>query len=71
MTTSYIKEAVAKLKAQKKIDKAKEEADRLAQEKILAEKKKISDERIAKKQAIIDAGGVVPNPTPVVDDIPF
>jgi len=67
MTTSYIKDKVEELRAQKKIDRANEEAERLAQEQVLAERKRLSDERIAKKQAIIDAGGVVPNPTPVVE----
>ena len=39
-------------------------------EEALAERKRLSDERIAKKQAIIDAGGVVPNPTHVVEEKP-
>ena len=42
---------------------AKAEAEALA-------KKEASDARIAAKQAIIDAGGVVPNPTPVVQAEP-
>jgi cell division septation protein DedD len=70
MTTSYIKDKVEELRAQKKLDRAKEEAERLAKEEALAERKRLSDERIAKKQAIIDAGGVVPNPTPVVEEKP-
>ena len=51
MTTSYIKERVQELKAQKKLDRAKEEAERLAKEEALAERKKLSDERIAMKQS--------------------
>jgi hypothetical protein len=49
MTTSYIKDKIKDLQAQKKIDRANEEAERLAKEKLLAERKKLSDERIAQK----------------------
>ncbi len=69
MTTSYIKERVQELKAQKKLDRAKEEAERLAKENALAERKKLSDERIAMKQSAIDAGKVFVNTsTPVVEE---
>ena len=69
MTTSYIKEKVKELKAQKKIDRANEEAERLAKEEALAERKKLSDERIAMKQAAIDSGEVFINTsTPVVEE---
>ena len=69
MTTSYIKERVQELKAQKKLDRVKEEAERLAKENALAERKKLSDERIAMKQSAIDAGEVFVNTsTPVVQE---
>lgn len=69
MTTSYIKERVQELKAQKKLDRAKEEAERLAKENALAERKKLSDERIAMKQSAIDSGEVFVNTsTPVVKE---
>ena len=68
MTTSYIKERVQELKAQKKLDRAKEEAERLAKEEALAERKRLSDERIAMKQSAIDSGEVFVNTsTPVVE----
>ena len=68
MTTSYIKERVQELKAQKKLDRAKEEAERLAKENALAERKKLSDERIAMKQSAIDSGEVFVNTSkPVVE----
>lgn len=66
MTTSYVKEAINELKAQKKINKANEEIERVAKEKLLAERKKLSDERIAKKQMAIDMGEVFVNVEPVV-----
>ena len=66
MTTSYIKDKIKDLQAQKKIDRANEEAERLAKEKLLAERKKLSDERIAKKQMAIDMGEVFVNVEPVV-----
>jgi predicted methyltransferase len=69
MTTSYVKEAINELKAQKKINKANEEIERVAKEKLLAERKKLSDERIAKKQAAIDAGEVFVNEVSVVTEI--
>mgnify|MGYP000439093468 CR=1 FL=1 len=48
MTTSYIKDRVQELKAQKKLDRAKEEAERIEREKKEAKKererqKKVSD----------------------------
>jgi hypothetical protein len=66
MTTSYIKDKIKDLQAQKKIDRANEEAERLAKEKLLAERKKLSDERIAQKQMAIDVGEVFVNVEPVV-----
>jgi predicted methyltransferase len=66
MTTSYVKEAINELKAQKEINKEKEKVERLAKEKLLAERKKLSDERIAKKQIAIDAGEVFVNEVLVV-----
>ena len=41
MTTSYIKDKVEELRAQKKLDRAKEEAERLAKEEALAERKRL------------------------------
>ena len=69
MTTSYVKEAINELKAQKEINKEKEKVERLAKEKLLAERKKLSDERIAKKQIAIDAGEVFVNEALVVTKI--
>lgn len=69
MTTSYIKEAIQKLREEKKLARQAEikeaEAKALEEEK----RKKASDKRIAAKQAIIDAGGVVPNPEPVASEV--
>lgn len=69
MTTSYKLDAVKELKHAKAIARAQEMQD-AAKAKMQAEAKKIaSDARIAAKQKIIDAGGVVPDPKPVVEKV--
>lgn len=69
MTTSYKIDAVKKLKHEKAISRAQEMQD-AAKAKMEAEAKKIaSDARIAAKQKIIDAGGAVPDPKPVVEEV--
>tara|TARA_R110000824_G_scaffold339577_1_gene526094 strand:- start:2318 stop:2632 length:315 start_codon:yes stop_codon:yes gene_type:complete len=69
MVSSIRQTEIDELKAQKKIDRAKEVADYAEAEAQLAARKKASDDRIAKKMAIIEAGGVVPNPKPVVQPV--
>tara|TARA_R110002124_G_scaffold83880_2_gene219119 strand:- start:1244 stop:1570 length:327 start_codon:yes stop_codon:yes gene_type:complete len=69
MVSSIRQTEIDELKAQKKIDRAKEVADYAEAEAQLAARKKASDDRIAKKMAIIEAGGVVPNPEPVVQPV--
>ena len=70
MTTSYKIDAVKKLKNEKAISRVQEMQDNAKAVMQAQAKKEASDARIAAKQAIIDAGGVVPNPTPVVQDEP-
>jgi len=70
MTTSYKIDAVKKLKHEKAIRHAQEMQDNAKAVMETQAKKEASDARIAAKQAIIDAGGVVPNPTPVVQAEP-
>ena len=70
MTTSYKIDAVKKLKHEKAIRHAQEMQDNAKAVMEAQAKKEASDARIAAKQAIIDAGGVVPNPTPVVQAEP-
>tara|TARA_R110001592_G_scaffold151065_3_gene377258 strand:+ start:1735 stop:2052 length:318 start_codon:yes stop_codon:yes gene_type:complete len=70
MVSSIRQQEIDELKAQKKTDRENEiEAFAQAEATVLASKK-ASDERIAKKLAIIEAGGIVPNPKPVVIDEP-
>jgi hypothetical protein len=69
MTTSYKIDAVKELKHAKAVTRAQEMQD-AAKAQMQAEAKKIaSDARIAAKQKIIDAGGVVPDPKPVVEEV--
>ena len=70
MTTSYKIDAVKKLKNEKAISRVQEMQDNAKAVMQAQAKKEASDARIAAKQAIIDAGGVVPNPTPVVQAEP-
>jgi len=68
MTTSYKIDAVKELKHAKAVTRAQEMQD-AAKAQMQAEAKKIaSDARIAAKQKIIDAGGVVPDPKHVVEE---
>ena len=70
MVSSVRQQEIDELQAQKKNDRANEiEAFAQAEATVLASKK-ASDERIAKKLAIIEAGGIVPNPKPVVIEKP-
>ena len=70
MVSSIRQQEIDELKAQKKTDRENEiEAFAQAEATVLASKK-ASDERIAKKLAIIEAGGIVPNPKPVVIEKP-
>jgi adenylate kinase len=64
MASSIQLEQQRLLKEQKKLDRAREREEMEAAELAAVEKKRASDERIAKKMAIIEAGGVVPNPKP-------
>ena len=69
MVSSIRMKQIEQLVAQKKIDRAREAEEFIkAEAKAIAEKK-ASDERIAKKMAIIEAGGVVPNPEPKVVEV--
>ena len=70
MTTSYKIDAVKKLKHEKAIRHAQEMQDNAKAVMEAQAKKEASDARIAAKQKIIDAGGVVPNPKPVVEAKP-
>ena len=70
MTTSYKLEALKKLKAEKKLERAKEAAEFKAKEEAEAKAHQANLDRIAKKMAIIEMGGVVPNPKPVVEKKP-
>ena len=67
MTTSYKLEAVTKLKHEKAKRRAQEMQDAAKAVLEAQAKKEASDARIAAKQKIIDAGGVVPNPKPVAE----
>jgi len=64
MVSSIRLQQIEELKAQKKIDRAREQEEYAKAEAKAVAEKKASDERIAKKMAIIEAGGVVPNPEP-------
>lgn len=69
MVSSIRMKQIEQLVAQKNIDRAREAEEFIkAEAKAIAEKK-ASDERIAKKMAIIEAGGVVPNPEPKVVEV--
>ena len=70
MTTSYKLEAVTKLKHEKAKQRAQEMQDNAKAVMAAQAKKEARDARIAAKQKIIDAGGVVPNPKPVVEAKP-
>jgi colicin import membrane protein len=67
MTTSYKLDAVTKLRHEKAKRRAQEMQDNAKAIMEAQAKKEASDARIAAKQKIIDAGGVVPNPKPVVE----
>jgi len=67
MTTSYKLDAVKKLKHAKAERRAQEMQENAQAVMAAKAKKEASDARIAAKQKIIDAGGVVPNPKPVVE----
>ena len=69
MTTSYKIDAVKKLKHEKAISRAQEMQDNAKAVMEAQAKKEASDARIAAKQKIIDAGGVVPDPKPVVEEV--
>jgi hypothetical protein len=67
MTTSYKLDAVTKLRHEKAKRRAQEMQDNAKAIMEAQARKEASDARIAAKQKIIDAGGVVPNPKPVVE----
>jgi len=67
MTTSYKLEALKRLKAEKKLEREREALEFKAKEEAEAKAHQANLERIAKKMAIIEKGGVVPNPKPVVE----
>ena len=66
MTTSYKLKALQELKANKKLEREKEAIEFKAKEEAEAKAHAENLKRIAKKMVIIEAGGVVPNPKPVV-----
>jgi len=70
MTTSYKLKALQELKANKKLEREKEAIEFKAKEDAEATAHAENLKRIAKKMAIIEAGGVVPNPKPVVEEKP-
>lgn len=70
MTTSYRLKALQELKAKKKLEREKEAIEFKAKEEAEAKAHAENLKRIAKKMAIIEAGGVVPNPKPVVEEKP-
>ena len=70
MTTSYRLKALQELKANKKLEREKEAIEFKAKEEAEAKAHAENLKRIAKKMAIIEAGGVVPNPKPVVEEKP-
>ena len=70
MTTSYKLKALQELKANKKLEREKEAIEFKAKEEAEAKAHAENLKRIAKKMAIIEAGGVVPNPKPVVEEKP-
>jgi len=74
MTTSYRLKALQELKANKKLEREKEAIEfkekEEAEAKAHAENLKRIAKRIAKKMAIIEAGGVVPDPKPVAEEKP-
>jgi|TARA_R100001530_G_scaffold79794_1_gene55672 hypothetical protein len=69
MVSSIRMKQIEQLVAKKKIDRAREVEEFIKAEAEKIAKKKASDERIAKKMAIIEAGGVVPNPEPPVVEV--
>ena len=70
MTTSYKLDAVQKLKHAKAEERAKEMQANARAVMDAQAKKEASDARIAAKLKIIEAGGVVPDPVPVVKEEP-
>ena len=70
MTTSYKLKALQELKANKKLEREKEAIEFKAKEEAEAKAHAENLKRIAKKMAIIEAGGVVPNPKLVVEEKP-
>ena len=68
MTTSYRLKALQELKANKKLEREKEAIEFKAKEEAEAKAHAENLKRIAKKMAIIEAGGVVPNPKPVTEE---
>ena len=67
MTTSYKVDAIKALRAEKKAERLKEEQELKAVQEAEEKKHQANLDRIAKKMAIIEKGGVVPNPKPVVE----
>ena len=68
MTTSYKLEAFKELRKQKQIEREKEVKELAEKEAAEAKAHAENLKRIAKKMAIIESGGVVPNPKPVVEE---
>ena len=69
MTSSIQLKIQEQIRAQKKIDRAREAEEFDKAEAEVKARKKANDERIARKMAIIAAGGIVPNPKPPVVEV--
>jgi hypothetical protein len=68
MTTSYKLKAFQELRKQKRVEREKEIKELAEKEAAEAKAHAENLKRIAKKMAIIEAGGVVPNPKPVAEE---
>jgi len=68
MTTSYKLEAFKELRKQKQAEREKEVKELAEKEAAEAKAHAENLKRIAKKMAIIESGGVVPNPKPATEE---